>query len=210
MLWAPDDWGMRTAQIHTHTTHTAMRGQRAAHTPKSIASSFEFLFFCKDPLPISCSLLFLFFFLSLPFSLFLSLSVYTFSRCLFFPNRHKRSHAVLLVWVEKGGLTPRKEEGWGDFWRQESRPQLMENRCGRGKERKREKEEERGEERKKGVKGEGSARMDAPSSKAERQWIWALCVIVCPYIQCLRLTVCVWVAVETLTGRSAAEVWVAQ
>lgn len=43
----------------------------------------------------------------------------------------------------------------------------MENRCGGGKERKREKDEERGEERKKGVKEEGGTKMDAPSSTVE-------------------------------------------
>lgn len=75
----------------------------------------------------------------------------------------------------------------------------MENRCGKEKERK--DEERRGEKRKK--KGIKDLR------KQQKDGCWCVCVIVCPYIQhiqCVRLTMCVWVAVKTLTWRSTAEV----
>lgn len=143
MLRAPDDWGMCTAQMHTQSqTHTAMRGPRAAHAPKHTTSSFwDLVYLAPQVLSIIPSFLFL------SSSLFLYLCA--FSHSLAFCNRSKRLREVLLVWVEKGGLTPRKEEGRGDVWRQKSRPQLMENRCGGEKERKREKDEERREEEKK-------------------------------------------------------------
>lgn len=144
-----------------------MRGQRAAHTPEHTKSSFERLFFGKDPFThLLFSPLFCFFpaFHPLYFSSSLSICFLT----LFFSSkRHKRSHAVLLVWVEKGGLTPRKEEGWGDFWRQESRPQLMENRCGRERERRgRWREERRGERER------GKERWREEGKEEGKSWGW--------------------------------------
>lgn len=76
-------------------------------------------------------------------------------------NWHKCLHAALLVWEEKRGLTPRKEEGWRDFWRQLSRPQLMENRCGR----------KRG-----GEELRATASTDAPSSNAVSEMAYKVAV----------------------------------
>lgn len=59
----------------------------------------------------------------------------------------------------------------------------------------------RGEERKKDKRQE-------EHSKGMNAGVF-VCVMVCLYIECVRLTMCVWVAVEALTWRSAAEVWVA-
>ena len=198
MLWAPDDWGMCTAQIHTIAekkpktlthSHSHAWAEGCTHS-RSIPCLhvFSFMFFRRRPSPH-----FFFFFFS-PSSLFLFPSSYVFSYSLLLSTRHKRSHAVLLVWAEKGGLTPRKEEGWGDFWRRESRPQLMENRCGGEKERKK---RDRGEER----RGEENKRCMPLPARLKSQFCST---------QCFRLTVCVRVAVETLAGRSAAEVRVAE
>lgn len=104
---------------------------------------------------------------------------------------------------ESGADPKRREVGWwwgGGIWRQKSRPQLMENRCGREKE-----SEMRRKERR---KAKDVCSFEQGWNQSRR--VQGVCECVCPAGRCVRLTVCVRVAVEALAGRSAAEVWVAE